>query len=469
MNLSIAFLSSAYKNKTLTCREVIEYCFASIMQYNEEYNILLNYRSLDELLKIADEVDRKISKGQDLLPLEGIPFISKDIFLDKYLPTTAASKGLKDYHPNFNATSIQKLLNAGAILLGKANLDELAQGGTGENSAFGLTRNAWDKERVAGGSSSGSAVAVAKGMASFALGTDTGGSIRNPASYNGLVGLKPSYGAISRYGVISMASSLDTVSIIANSSIDTKVVLDIIKGQDENDFTTFELGQNSLGSSSRVALIQEYYSPLGDKQKSLIDKAIKILEEKNIFVDKISIEELSLALPAYYIITPAEVSANMSRHDGILYGHRAEQYQDIDDYYSRTRDETFGLEVKRRIMIGSYVLSQGHKDAYYYQALKVRNLLSKRFEQVFGQYDILLGATTVDIAPKIGDSIDPVQAYQADIMTVASNIVGLPSLSVDIGRIDNMPYGLQLIGAKGQDYNLLDFCKYFDTEEVLNQ
>ncbi len=465
MNLGIASLIQAYSNRELTCKQVIEYCLENINKYSQDYNVLISYRETKELLDIADQVDQKISSGEKLLPLEGIPFISKDIFLDKFLPTTAASKGLENYKASFNATAIEKLLSAGAILLGKANLDEFAQGGTGENSAFGPTKNAWDKERVAGGSSSGSAVAVAKDMASFALGTDTGGSIRNPASYNGLFGFKPSYGAISRYGVISMASSLDTVSVIASNSLDVKMVMETLKGKDQNDFTSFSLDSKRVFVTPKVALIKEYYDPLGEKQKAVIDKAVKTLKDQDIYVDQISIEELALALPAYYIITPAEVSANMSRHDGILYGHRTKDYQGLDDYYAKTRDEGFGLEVKRRVMIGSYVLSQGHKDAYYYQALKVRGLLSQRFKQIFTQYDVLLGATTVDIAPKMGESLDPVKAYQADIMTVASNIVGLPSLSMDMGRIDNMPYGLQLISAQEQDYALLDFCKYLEKQK----
>lgn len=425
----------------------------------EEYHALLSL-TRERALERADAVDRGEITGR----LAGVPFVVKDNFLAFGAPTTAASKMLEHFDAPLQATSVEKLEAAGAICIGKANLDAFAHGGSTENSAFGVTHNSADRTRVAGGSSGGSAVVTALDVVPFALGTDTGGSIRQPASFNGVYGIKPTYGAVSRYGVVAMASSTDTIGCFARTAEDTALVMGVMAGQDERDMTTVasvDMTIKLLVRPLKIGIIKETMTDdVAPDVRHAVDAYAAQLRALGHTVDEVSLPMSRYALAMYYIIVPAEVSSNLARYDGVRYGHRATNVKTLAELYGRSRDEGFVTENKRRIMIGSYVLSSGFFDAYYQQAQKARTLLIREYDALFAEYDVLLTPTAPTAAFKIGENADdPVKMYLADIMTVPPSLAGLPALNVPAGSdLNGLPIGVQLIGQRRSDTLLLSLA-----------
>ncbi len=425
---------------------------------NESFNAILALTE-ERALERADKVDA----GEITGILAGVPFIAKDNFLTFGAPTTAASRFLETFEAPIQATAIEKLEAEGAICIGKANLDAFAHGGSTENSAFGATKNAFDDTRVAGGSSGGSAVVVALDIVPFALGSDTGGSIRQPASFNGVVGVKPTYGMVSRFGVVAMASSTDTIGVLSSSVADAELVMGILAGQDSRDMTTLPdfFAPEATITPKRIAVIEEFMTDDVDPQvRALIQKQIEDLRNAGHTVETVSLPLLKYALAIYYIVVPAEVSSNLGRYDGIRYGNRADAAT-LGDVYGQSRNQGFVPENKRRIMIGSYVLSSGYFDAYYLQAQKARTLLINQFNEAFESYDALIGPVAPTPAFKLGENThDPVKMYLADIMTVPASLAGLPALSVPAGvTAEGLPVGLQIIGPRQSDAMLLALAK----------
>ena len=442
-----------------SARRVIEDILQTA-EANSQYNALVSL-TRDRALMRADAVDAGDITG----PLAGVPFVVKDNFLAYGAPTTAASKMLENFHAPLQATAVEKLEAAGAICIGKANLDAFAHGGSTENSVYGPTLNAADVSRVAGGSSGGSAVVTALGIVPFALGTDTGGSIRQPASFNGVVGVKPTYGAVSRYGVVAMASSTDTIGTFASTTHDASVVMDIIVGKDQNDMTTiddFFVPETTPKPAQKIGVIKEFMADDidGDVRRVTLDY-IDQLRRAGHTVEEVSLPIIKHTLAMYYIIVPAEISSNLARYDGIRYGFRAEDVSTLAELYGRTRDLGFVTEIKRRIMIGSYVLSSGYFDAYYQQAQKARTILVNEFRELFESYDALIGPVAPTPAFKIGEKTsDPIKMYLADIMTVPASLAGVPAISVPAGQGQSgLPIGVQLIGNYKSDAQLLSLAQ----------
>ncbi len=425
---------------------------------HDEFHALLALTE-ERALERATKIDETEVKGR----LAGVPFIAKDNFLAFGAPTTAASHFLEKFNAPLQATAIEKLEVEGAICIGKANLDAFAHGGSTENSTFGPTLNAVDKERVAGGSSGGSAVVTALGIVPFALGTDTGGSIRQPASFNGVYGIKPTYGAVSRYGVVAMASSTDTIGCFATNASDAELVMDVMAGRDSHDATTlpdfFEIADVKPGQ--KIGVIKEFMTDDVDADvKKSVNNYIDKLKSTGHTVEEVSVPLLKYALAMYYIIVPAEISSNLARYDGVRYGKRAEAGS-LSDLYGKSRDDGFVDENKRRIMIGSYVLSSGFFDAYYMQAQKARTLLINAFNELLESYDVLIGPVTPTPAFKLGEKAsDPIKMYLSDMMTVAASLTGMPAISVPSGNTNSgLPVGVQLIGQRRSDAQLLALAK----------
>jgi aspartyl-tRNA(Asn)/glutamyl-tRNA(Gln) amidotransferase subunit A len=431
---------------------------------NKQYHALLSLTA-ERALQQADAIDDRIKQGGDVGILAGVTFVAKDNFLAFGAPTTAASKMLQNFKAPLQATAIEKLERAGAICIGKANLDAFAHGSSTENSAFGPTKNAVDPARVPGGSSGGSAVAVALDIAPFALGTDTGGSIRQPASFNGVLGVKPTYGTVSRYGVVAMASSTDTIGCFTKNAADAELIISVMAGRDPKDMTTlpdFFMPIEAPKSGQKIGLIKEFMSEDVDPEVyARVDEYAEKLRSGGHTVEEVSLPVLKYALAMYYVIVPAEVSSNLSRYDGIRYGHQAEGAKTLAELYGRTRDEGFMPENKRRIMIGSYVLSSGYFDAYYLQAQKARTLLINAFNDIFQNYDMLIGPVTPTPAFSLGENTkDPIKMYLSDIMSVPASLAGLPALSVPTGvSSSGLPIGVQLIGRQKSDAALLALAK----------
>lgn len=458
-------LGKEIKNGNIKCVDAVNAVFNAI---DEKDGLINAYISLnkEEAIKRAQEVQEKIDKGEYTSELAGVPFAIKDNICTKGFKTTCASKILGDFAPVYNATVIEKLEEAGAIIIGKANMDEFAMGSTSETSYYGATKNPWDINKVPGGSSGGSAAAVSAGEAVIALGSDTGGSIRQPASYCGITGFKPTYGTVSRYGLIAYASSLDQIGPVARDVADCKAVMNVISCTDNLDGTSLrenlpdfsaELSSNIKGI--KIALPRQCFddgldSDVKEKVLAVADK----LKELGATVEEIDLSFVDYAIPAYYIIATAEASSNLSRFDGVKYGFRSENYDGIVDLYNATRSEGFGEEVKKRILLGTFVLSSGYYDAYYRKALKVKNIIKQNFDEIFSKYDIILTPTAPTTAPKIGESLaDPLQMYLTDIYTVSVNIAGLPGLSVPCGfDRSGMPIGAQFIGAALSDMKVLN-------------
>lgn len=441
-----------------------------LAQEHTEYNALLDLFD-DSALQKAREIDEKVKQGENVGPLAGVPYIAKDNFLTTGGKTTAGSNILANFESPYQATAINKLEAAGAILVGKANLDAFAHGSSTENSDFGPTKNPVDATKVPGGSSGGSAAAVALEIAPFALGTDTGGSIRLPASFCGVVGLKPTYGLVSRFGVVAMASSTDCIGPLATSVEDIASVLDVISGKDQWDSTTIERDQLSYrdlkeSKSKKIGVIKQFMDAgLSDEVRTVIDASIENLKSQGYEITEVDLPSIDLALACYYIIVPAEISSNLSRYDGIRYGASDRSASTLNEVYQSTRTSNFNDENKRRIMIGTFVLSSGYYDAYYKKAQTVRTKLIQEFEKVFSEVDFLVGPVAATTAFKLGENTkDPLQMYLTDIMTVAANLVGVPSISVPCPA-KSMPVGLQIMAAQKKDHELLEIAKMFEGEK----
>ena len=461
----------------------------------KKYNIFVSLNE-ENALRRAKEIDEKIARGEDVGRLAGVPYALKDNFLSKEGNTTASAKILGPFHAPVDSTTVEKLENEGAIMIGRTNLDAFAHGSSTENSYFGPTLNAYDKTRVAGGSSGGSAVAVAKGIVQFATGTDTGGSIRQPASFNGVYGFKPTYGTISRYGVVAMASSTDCIGFFARSTEDMDLLMQICSGQDPKDMTTLpdyytsdrtelfalssdfrrasaksrtqsggmrlERSAKSCCSSdvTRIGIIKDFdLSKVDPAVKHTFDAKVAELNKAGHEIVELSMPALKYALAVYYIVVPAEVASNLSRYDGIRYGYRSEDAKSLDDVFAMSRGVGFMPENKRRIMIGNFVLSSGFYDAYYLKAQKARTLIIEEYQKAFTKCDYILTPVSPSPAFKLGEKInDPVSMYLEDVMSVPLNLAGLPGLSFPAGETkDGLPVGLQLIGPRRSDKALLKF------------
>ncbi|RMF16105.1 MAG: Asp-tRNA(Asn)/Glu-tRNA(Gln) amidotransferase subunit GatA [Gammaproteobacteria bacterium] len=440
----------------------------------ESDSALNSFVTLDEEYTLAQarEADRKRTSGE-VLPLAGVPVAYKDIFCTQGLKTTACSKILGNFVPPYESTVTQKLKEAGAICLGKTNMDEFAMGSSNESSFFGPARNPWDTDRVPGGSSGGSAAAVAAGLAPAALGTDTGGSIRQPAAFCGITGMKPTYGRVSRRGIIAFASSLDQAGPMTRTAEDAAILLNHMCGRDPWDSTssseavpdfTAELANSLKGKV--LGLPKEYFAgELDSGIADALDAARKVLEQMGVTFREISLPHTHLAVPAYYVIAPAEASANLARYDGVRFGYRCENPQNLDDLYTRSRAEGFGEEVKRRILVGTYALSAGYYDAYYRKAQQIRRLIRDDFLKAFEEVDAIFCPTTPDVAFRLGEKTDdPVKMYQEDLFTIPVSLAGLPALSMPCGLVNGLPAGVQLVAPHFEESRLLNIAHQFQTE-----
>lgn len=425
----------------------------------------------DRALARADTIDSQLAKGEAVGPLAGVPFVAKDNMLTFGSRTTAASRLLENFSAPFQAEAIERLEQAGAICIGKSNLDAFAHGGSTENSAYGPTTNPYDEEHVAGGSSGGSAAAVALDIVPFALGTDTGGSIRQPASFCGVVGLKPTYGSVSRYGVVAMASSTDVIGPLTRTVSDAELIMTIIAGKDVKDGTTIASPYSAdagpeAGGTKKIGVITEWLSDGVDTEiTQAVQDAVGRLRTKGYEIEEVSLPVLAHALAVYYIIVPAEIASNLARFDGIRYGVRpGSDDMVLADVYEQTRTAGFMAENKRRIMIGNYVLSSGYYDAYYQKAARVRTLLTREYERIFQSYDALIGPTAPTAAFKLGQKTqDPLSMYLADQMTVPASLAGLPAISVPASR-NGLPIGVQLTAPRSKDRTLLRIAQDLEME-----
>ncbi|HEY8999006.1 MAG TPA: Asp-tRNA(Asn)/Glu-tRNA(Gln) amidotransferase subunit GatA [Candidatus Saccharimonadales bacterium] len=469
---SIAEIAAKVQSGQLKAVDLVEQAL-KIIEDKKEYDAIISTVA-ERARERAKNIDDAVAKGEQVGRLAGVPYIAKDMFLTFGSETTAASNMLRGFNAPYQSTAVERLENEGAICVAKANLDAFAHGASTENSDFFTTKNPHDKTRVPGGSSGGSAAAVVLDMAPFALGTDTGGSIRQPASFTGSVGYKPTYGLVSRSGVVAMASSTDTIGPLARTVEDAALVLDVMAGRDELDSTTIERNELSYFKDlpkeikgKKIGLIKECFGEgLDDGVRVQIDAAVEKLKDAGAEVKEISLPSLPLALAVYYIVCPAEVSSNLSRYDGQRYGHHEEDVLNLDESFSKSRGRGFGKEAKRRIMIGTYVLSSGFYDAYYRKAQTVRTKLINEFAKAFEDVDFFVCPVAPTTAFKIGENAsDPLKMYLADVMTVAPSLTGNPAISIPAGLSENLPVGLQIIAPNCKDRELLGFAEA--TEELL--
>ena len=472
--LTIAKTKELFLSGELSARELVSHYLEEIKEKDSSLNAFREV--FDDAFRQAEDVDKKIKHGDTPRRVEGVPFAIKDNILIEGKMLGAASKILEGYTASYDATVIKKLRQQGAIFLGRTNMDEFAMGSSTENSAYGPTKNPFDETRVAGGSSGGSATAVRAGMALSALGSDTGGSIREPAAFCAVVGLKPTYGSVSRNGLIAMASSLDQIGPITKTVEDAEIIFDVIRGRDPNDSTTLDIKSEESGTKNQVRTIgipKEYFSlreggkeGLDEDVAKKIQEAVNFLEEKKFEIKEVSLPTTSYALASYYIVMPAEVSANLARFEGMRYGLR-EPGENLFEVYAKTRGAGFGPEVRRRIILGAYVLSAGYYEAYYARAQKVRYLVRKDFEDTFREVDILLAPVTPHPAFKIGEKIkDPLSMYLEDVLTVPINLAGVPALSVPFGFVERdvkkLPVGVQLIAPWSEESRLFEVGKILE-------
>ena len=436
----------------------------------EDYHIF-TFLNEEGAIKKAREIDAKIARGEKVGRLAGVPYALKDNFLSPEGETTASAHILEGFTSPVTATSVKRLEDEGAIMIGRTNMDAFAHGSSTENSYYGPTLNAYDKERVAGGSSGGSAVAVALGIVEFATGTDTGGSIRQPAHFNGIYGLKPTYGCISRYGVVAMASSTDCIGFFTRTPEDMNILMSVAAGQDSNDMTTLpDYYDESAGAPKKckIGIIKDFDNDSVDSEvRKALKNKVELLKSRGHEIVELSMPSLKYALAAYYIIVPAELSSNLSRHDGIRYGFRSEKSKDLAELYGNTRSEGFMPENKRRIMIGNFVLSSGFYDAYFLKAAKARTLIINEYNNAFSKVDYILTPVSPNPAFKLGEkSGDPVAMYLEDMMSVSLNLAGVPGLAVPAGKTKSgLPIGLQLVGPRRSDKGLIEFSKELQENE----
>lgn len=455
MSLTAVELGKKIKAKEISVREATEAALAQIDKVEADVH---SYVTIDRegALKRADEVQKLIDDGTLTGPLAGVPVAIKDNMCTKDMLTTCSSKILGNFKPTFTAEAVLNLEKAGAVILGKTNMDEFAMGSTTETSYFGETKNPWNLNHVPGGSSGGSCAAVAAEECFYALGSDTGGSIRQPSSFCGVVGIKPTYGTVSRYGLIAYGSSLDQIGPIAKDVTDCATILEMIASHDSKDSTSIARETYDFTSAlvedvkgMKIGIPKDYFGEGLDKEvKEAILGAAKVLEEKGAIVEEFDLSLVQYAIPAYYVIASAEASSNLSRFDGVKYGYRTEEYEGLHNMYKKSRSEGFGPEVKRRIMLGSFVLSSGYYDAYYLKALRTKALIKQAFDQAFAKYDAILAPASPTTAPELGKSLsDPLKMYLGDIYTVSVNLAGLPGITIPVGKDSKgLPIGMQIIG-----------------------
>jgi aspartyl-tRNA(Asn)/glutamyl-tRNA(Gln) amidotransferase subunit A len=469
-NLTLKELSEGLKQKKFSSLELTKFFLNRLDLHNSSINAFITIDK-DKSLAMAKRADEIIKEGnQDYLT--GIPIAQKDIFCAEGWKTTCGSKMLDNFIAPYDSTVISKFNAAGAVNLGKTNMDEFAMGSSNETSYYGNVKNPWDIKTVPGGSSGGSAAAVAGMLAPAATATDTGGSIRQPASLCGLTGLKPTYGLVSRYGMIAFASSLDQAGPMCHTAEDCAAMMNVMSGHDPKDSTSIErekenylTGINNSIKGLKIGVPKEFFSEgLDSEVEKIIEQGISEYKKLGAEIVEISLPNNHLSIPVYYVIAPAEASSNLSRYDGVRYGYRAKEYDDLMDMYCKTREEGFGDEVKRRIMIGTYVLSAGYYDAYYLKAQKIRRLISEDFKKAFEKCDVILGPSAPSVAFPIGDKKeDPLKMYMQDVYTISTNLAGLPGLSMPGGLMNNLPVGIQLIGNYFSEAKLLNIAHIFQT------
>ncbi len=471
MSLTAVELGKKIKSGEVTAVEATKAALEQIKKLDGTYNC---YVTVDEeaALKEAEEVQKKIEAGELTGPLAGVPVAVKDNMCTEGMLTTCSSKILYNFKPTYTAEAVLNLKKAGAVVIGKTNMDEFAMGSTTETSHFGPTKNPWNQEHVPGGSSGGSCAAVAAEECSYALGSDTGGSIRQPSSFCGVTGIKPTYGTVSRYGLIAYGSSLDQIGPVCKDVTDCATVLEAIASYDPKDSTSVKRESYDFTSALKddvkglkIGIPRDYFGEgLDPEVKGSILKAAKVLEEKGAILEEFDLSLVEYAIPAYYVIASAEASSNLARFDGVKYGYRTKEYNGLHNMYKKSRSEGFGPEVKRRIMLGSFVLSSGYYDAYYIKALKTKALIKQAFDRAFKKYDVILGPAAPTTAPKLGESLsDPIKMYLGDIYTISVNLAGLPGISVPCG-VDSkgLPIGMQLIGDCFKEDNIIRAAYAFE-------
>ena len=467
---SVTEILEAIKKKDISATEITKEYLKRI-KASDDLNCFITLTE-DSALNRAKEIDKDISKN-NLKPLSGLPIAQKDIFCTKGVKTSCGSKMLDNFISPYDATVVDKLNEAGTIMLGKTNMDEFAMGSSNETSFYGAVKNPWDYEYVPGGSSGGSASAVAARISPCSTGTDTGGSIRQPASLCGICGLKPTYGRVSRFGMIAFASSLDQAGLFTTDALDAAILLKEISGHDPKDSTssTVEVPNyhdyciSSDKKNFTVGIPEEFVNDLNDDVKNSFYESVKILENIGCKIKTINLKHTGLGVSAYQVVAPAECSSNLSRFDGVRYGHRSKKSESLESLYRESRSEGFGKEVKRRILVGTYALSAGYYDAYYLKAQKVRNLIAQDFSQAFEKVDLILGPTTPDKAFKIGEKMnDPIAMYLSDVYTVSTNLAGLPAMSIPMGFKEGMPLGLQIIGNHFDEKDILKLSYLYQKE-----
>ena len=456
MSLTAVELGKKIKSGEVKVVDAVNDAFAHIEKQDKTINSFVTVTNKEEALKKAEEVQKLIDEGKLTGPLAGVPVAIKDNMCTKGMLTTCSSKILGNFVPTYTATAVENLEKAGAVIIGKTNMDEFAMGSTTETSAFGATKNPWNTEHVPGGSSGGSCTAVASEECSYALGSDTGGSIRQPSSFCGVTGIKPTYGTVSRYGLIAYGSSLDKIGPVAKDVTDVATILETIAGHDEKDSTSVKRDDYNFTEALvddvkglKIGIPKDYFGDGLDKEvKDSILNAVEVLKSKGAIVEEFDLSLVEYAIPAYYVIASAEASSNLERFDGVKYGYRTQEYEGLHNMYKKTRSEGFGEEVKRRIMLGSFVLSSGYYDAYYLKALRTKALIKKAFDEAFAKYDVIIAPAAPTTAPKIGSSLaDPIKMYLGDIYTISVNLAGLPGITVPCGKDSNgLPIGMQIIG-----------------------
>ena len=456
MSLTAVELGKKIKSGEVKVVDAVNDAFAHIEKQDKTINSFVTVTNKEEALKKAEEVQKLIDEGKLTGPLAGVPVAIKDNMCTKGMLTTCSSKILENFEPAYTATAVENLEKAGAVIIGKTNMDEFAMGSTTETSAFGATKNPWNTEHVPGGSSGGSCTAVASEECSYALGSDTGGSIRQPSSFCGVTGIKPTYGTVSRYGLIAYGSSLDQIGPVAKDVTDVATILETIASHDEKDSTSVKRDDYNFTEALvddvkglKIGIPKDYFGDGLDKEvKDSILNAVEVLKSKGAIVEEFDLSLVEYAIPAYYVIASAEASSNLERFDGVKYGYRTQEYEGLHNMYKKTRSEGFGEEVKRRIMLGSFVLSSGYYDAYYLKALRTKALIKKAFDEAFAKYDVIIAPAAPTTAPKIGSSLaDPIKMYLGDIYTISVNLAGLPGITVPCGKDSNgLPIGMQIIG-----------------------
>ena len=471
MSLTAVELGKKIKAKEVTVKEAVTEALDAIEKKEGTVNSFVTI-DREGALKRAEEVQKLIDDGTLTGPLAGVPVAIKDNMCTEGMLTTCSSKILYNFKPTYTAEAVKNLEDAGAVILGKTNMDEFAMGSTTETSYYGPTKNPWNEAHVPGGSSGGSCAAVAAEECSYALGSDTGGSIRQPSSFCGVTGIKPTYGTVSRYGLIAYGSSLDQIGPIAKDVTDCATILEAITSYDKKDSTSIDREDTDFTSAlvddvkgMKIGIPKDYFGEgLDSEVKEAVLAAAKKLEENGAIVEEFDLSLVEYAIPAYYVIACAEASSNLARFDGVKYGYRTEQYDDLHNMYKKTRSEGFGAEVKRRIMLGSFVLSSGYYDAYYLKALRTKALIKKAFDDAFSRYDVILGPAAPTTAPKLGESLsDPIKMYLGDIYTISVNLAGLPGISLPCGKDKNgLPVGLQLIGDCFKEKNIIRAAYAFE-------